>query len=85
MTGYPSRSISRATIYLETVDYEGPSPSGGMRIMSHRKQSKTRKAYLKPAVTLITERELLELLGPAQGYGGPDATMPLDSEWVRRS
>ena len=47
----------------------------------HREQ---RRAYEKPTVTLITERELLELLGPAQGYGGKDATMPLDSEWVRR-
>lgn len=47
--------------------------------------NKKRKAYQKPAVTLITESDLLELLGPAQGYGGLDATMPLDSEWVRRS
>lgn len=53
--------------------------------MGDRTHSKERKAYHKPSVTLITEQELLELLGPAQGYGGPDATMPLDSEWVRRS
>jgi len=46
---------------------------------------KPRKAYQKPALTLITESELLELLGPAQGYGGVDSTMPLDSEWVRRT
>ncbi len=53
--------------------------------MDYRTRDKKRKAYQKPAVTLITEGELLELLGPAQGYGGADSTMPLDSEWVRRS
>lgn len=45
--------------------------------------SQQRRPYEKPAVTLVTEQELLELLGPAQGYG--QTTMPLDSEWVRRS
>jgi len=53
--------------------------------MKSRRDNQKRKTYQKPAVTLITERELLELLGPAQGYGGSDAAMPLDSEWVRRS
>ena len=33
--------------------------------MIYKEQSKERKAYQKPAVTLITERELLELLGDA--------------------
>lgn len=43
---------------------------------------KMRKPYQKPSVTIVTEKELLELLGPAQGYG--QTAMPLDSEWVRR-
>ncbi|MCZ6746037.1 MAG: hypothetical protein O7C74_02335 [Acidobacteria bacterium] len=52
--------------------------------MDHRAHNKERKAYQKPSVTPITERELLELLGPAQGYGKDDTTMTLASEWVRR-
>jgi hypothetical protein len=42
-----------------------------------------RRPYKKPSITRVTEHELLELLGPAQGYG--QTAMPLDSEWVRRS
>jgi hypothetical protein len=42
-----------------------------------------RKPYSKPALTVVSEKEILEAIGPAQGYG--DAAMPLDSEWVRRS
>jgi hypothetical protein len=44
----------------------------------------TRKPYAKPVLTVVSEKEILEAIGPAQGYGG-GATMPLDSEWSRRS
>ena len=41
-----------------------------------------RRPYSKPAVTVLTERELLEAIGPAQGYG--TSSMPLDNEWSRK-
>lgn len=41
-----------------------------------------RKTYRKPAVRVIRETDLLELLGPAQGYVSGKA-MPLDTEWTR--
>ena len=47
------------------------------------KKKQQRRPYQKPSITRVTEHELLELLGPAQGYG--QTAMPLDSEWVRRS
>ena len=47
------------------------------------KKNPQRRPYQKPSITRVTEHELLELLGPAQGYG--QTAMPLDSEWVRRS
>ena len=50
---------------------------------NHMKKNKQRRPYQKPSITRVTEHELLELLGPAQGYG--QTAMPLDSEWVRRS
>ncbi len=46
--------------------------------MKQPKEKKAhRQAYEKPVVSVVHEKELLELLGPAQGYG----TMPLDLEW----
>jgi len=47
------------------------------------KKEFARKPYAKPALTVVSEQEILEAIGPAQGYG--NSAMPLDSEWVRRS
>ena len=44
----------------------------------------TRKPYVKPALITLSEKDLLEQLGPAQGYGST-RSMPLDSEWSRSS
>lgn len=41
-----------------------------------------RKPYIKPALITLSEKDLLEQLGPAQGYGST-RSMPLDSEWTR--
>ena len=55
-----------------------------MEMDDKMKKNQQRRPYQKPSITRVTEHELLELLGPAQGYGGA-TSMPLDSEWVRRS
>jgi hypothetical protein len=47
------------------------------------KKQAARKPYAKPVLTVVSEKEMLEAIGPAQGYG--HSAMPLDSEWVRRS
>lgn len=47
------------------------------------KKEPARRPYTKPVLTAVSEQEILEAIGPAQGYG--NSAMPLDSEWVRRS
>ena len=47
------------------------------------KNSARRLPYTKPALTVVEEKQLLELLGPAQSYGGGGKAMPLDTEWMR--
>ena len=73
-----------AILLMQEYDFEGPSPSQGAVEMGNiMKSNQQRRPYKKPSITRVTENELLELLGPAQGYG--QTAMPLDSEWVRRS
>lgn len=41
-----------------------------------------RRPYTKPSLAAVSERELLEAVGPAQGYNPPGRnSMIIDSEW----
>ena len=42
------------------------------------KKATNRRTYEKPALKVVHEKELLELLGPAQGYGH----LSPDTEWL---
>ena len=47
------------------------------KVQKTEKKSIERTAYEKPTLKVVHEKELLELLGPAQGYGH----LRHDNEW----
>jgi hypothetical protein len=53
--------------------------------MMTTKNPAARRPYARPTVVTVREEEILAELGPAQGYGQRDQSMPLDGEWVSKS